>query len=70
MAVVAPHERTRASGIASLVRLGGWTIGQAAAGAAGPAALGVSLAIGAGMKIGYDLLLFAAFRRHRPPEEA
>jgi MFS family permease len=69
MAVVAPHERTRASGITSLVRLGGWTVGQAAAGVAGPAALGLSLAIGAGLKISYDVLLFAMFRSRKPPEE-
>ncbi|MEW6747407.1 MAG: MFS transporter [Planctomycetota bacterium] len=25
--------------------------------------------VGAGMKIGYDLLLYAALRAHRPPEE-
>jgi hypothetical protein len=70
MAVVAPHERTRASGITSLVRIGGWAVGQAAAGAAGQVALGLTLGIGAGMKIAYDLLLFAAFRRIEPPEEA
>lgn len=70
MAVVDAQDRTRASGITSIVRMGGWTLGQAAAGAAGPAGLGVSIAIGAGMKITYDLLLFAAFRRHRAPEES
>jgi hypothetical protein len=31
--------------------------------------LAAPLFIGAGMKIAYDALLFAAFRRTRPPEE-
>ncbi|HYE06558.1 MAG TPA: MFS transporter [Planctomycetota bacterium] len=69
MAVVAPGDRTRANGVTSLVRMAGWTIGQAGAGLAGQAGLGLSLMIGAGMKIGYDVLLYAAFRRVRPPEE-
>jgi hypothetical protein len=69
MAVVAPEERTRASGITSLVRLGGWAVGQGAAGVVGQAGLGVSLALGAGMKIAYDVLLFRAFRSRKPPEE-
>lgn len=30
--------------------------------------LSVPLVVGAGMKIGYDLLLYAAFRKARPPE--
>jgi len=70
MAVVDARDRTRASGVTSLVRLCGWALGQAAAGVVGQAALGLSLACGAGLKIGYDLLLFAAFRGQRPPEEA
>lgn len=40
----------------------------AAAGLAG-SALAAPLVLGAGVKILYDLLLFAAFRRLRPPEE-
>jgi fructose-specific phosphotransferase system IIC component len=31
--------------------------------------LGVPLMIGSGMKIAYDLLLYGAFRKVRPPEE-
>ena len=69
MAVVGPHERTRASGITSLVRLGGWTLGQAGAGCVGSAAFGGALVLGAGMKITYDLLLYALFRSRQPPEE-
>jgi hypothetical protein len=35
----------------------------------GGLSLAFPLYIGAAMKIGYDLLLFAAFRRLKPPEE-
>jgi MFS family permease len=70
MAVVRPEERTWASGVTSLVRLGGWA---AAPFAAGFLMQGVSLAVplilGAGMKIGYDLLLWRSFRSEKPPEE-
>lgn len=70
MAVVRPEERTTAAGVTNLVRLAGWAVGPAVAGAlmqggvlAGP------LYVGAAMKIGYDLLLYRAFRHLRPPEE-
>ena len=71
MAVVRPEERTFASGVTHLVRLGAWAV---APGFAGLFMRGASLAaplfIGAGMKIGYDILLFIAFRSVRPPEES
>ena len=70
MAVVRPEERTTAAGLTNLVRLAGWAVGPAVAGAlmqggtlAGP------LYVGAAMKIAYDLLLYRAFRHQRPPEE-
>lgn len=70
MAVVRPEERTFASGVTHLVRLGGWA---AAPTLAGVLMQGVTLAsplfIGAGMKIAYDLLLWRAFRNVKPPEE-
>lgn len=70
MAVVAPHERTYASGITSLVRLGGWAVAPFTAGFLMQGlALAAPLLIGAGMKIGYDLLLWRAFRGLKPPEE-
>jgi MFS family permease len=70
MAVVRPHERTFASGVTHLVRLGGWAAAPGLAGLLmGGVSLGAPLAIGAGMKIAYDLLLYAAFRNLRPPEE-
>ena len=70
MAVVAPEERTWASGVTHLVRLGGWAVAPAFAGwLMQAAALAAPLIIGAGMKIAYDLLLWRAFRRLKPPEE-
>jgi hypothetical protein len=70
MAVVAPGERTVASGVTNLVRLAAWAAGPALAGLAmGRLWLGAPLVIGAGVKIVYDLLLYAAFRGVRPPEE-
>ena len=70
MAMVRPEERTFASGVTHLVRLGGWAVGPAFAGwLMGAAALASPLVIGAAMKIGYDVLLWRAFRRLRPPEE-
>jgi MFS family permease len=71
MAVVRPEERTFASGVTHIVRLGSWA---AAPGFAGLFMRGASLAaplwIGAAMKITYDVLLYTAFRSVRPPEEA
>ena len=70
MAVVQPEERTYASGVTHLVRLGGWAAAPSFAGWLMQAAsLAAPLFIGAGMKIAYDLLLWRAFRRLRPPEE-
>jgi MFS family permease len=70
MAVVRPEERTFASGVTHLVRMGAWAV---APGFAGWMMQGSSLAtplfVGAGMKIAYDLLLYAAFRGKQAPEE-
>jgi MFS family permease len=70
MAMVRPEERTVAAGVTHLVRLAGWAAGPVVAGllmsGTSPAA---PLLVGAGMKIVYDVLLYTAFRRHRPPEE-
>ncbi|MHB1142818.1 MAG: MFS transporter [Sulfuricaulis sp.] len=71
MAVVRPEERTFASGVTSLVRLGGWAVAPFAAGfLMQGVALATPLLIGAGMKIGYDLLLWRSFRDLKPPEES
>jgi len=70
MAVVAAHERTVASGVTHLVRLGAWAVAPAIAGALmSGASLAVPLYVGAGMKLLYDVLLWRAFSRVRPPEE-
>jgi MFS family permease len=70
MAVVAPQERTWASGITTLVRMGGWAVAPFAAGfLMQGVALATPLMIGAGMKIGYDLLLWRSFRALKPPGE-
>lgn len=71
MAVMRPEERTVASGVTHLVRMGGWAVAPAIAGllAGSTESLAVPIWIGAGMKIAYDVLLYAAFRKVRPPEE-
>jgi MFS family permease len=71
MAVVHRDERTLASGLTHLVRMGGWAVAPAVAGlVAGSAeSLAAPLWIGAGMKIAYDVLLYAAFRKVSPREE-
>jgi MFS family permease len=70
MAVMRPEERTFAAGITHLVRLGGWAIGPGFAGWLMQAvSLGGPLLVGSAMKIGYDILLWRAFRHIKPPEE-
>jgi MFS family permease len=70
MAVVRPEERTFAAGITGLVRVGGWAVAPFVAGfLMQGVALATPLVIGAGMKIGYDLLLYRSFRHLKPPEE-
>lgn len=69
-AIVLPHERTFALGTTNLVRHVGWTAGPPLAGLAmATAGLGAPLVTGASLKILYDLSLYAAFRKVRPPEE-
>jgi MFS family permease len=70
MAVVRPEERTFASGVTQLVRLGAWAVAPALAGLLmRGTSLATPLFVGAGMKIAYDVLLYVNFRRERPPEE-
>jgi len=70
MAVVRPAERLTASGITSLVRLAGWAVAPAVAGALmQTTSLATPLLVGAGTKIAYDILLYVAFRARKPPEE-
>ncbi|MBI3391904.1 MAG: MFS transporter [Nitrospirae bacterium] len=71
MAVVRPEERTFASGVTSLVRLGGWAAAPFFAGfLMQGVALATPLFLGAGMKIAYDILLYQEFRHLKPPEES
>jgi MFS family permease len=70
MAVVRPEERTVASGLTSLVRLGAWAVAPSFAGLFMQRGdFGAPLVVGAAMKVTYDLLLWRAFRGVRPPEE-
>jgi MFS family permease len=70
MAIFPPEERTLASGVTHLVRLGAWSVAPSFAGLMMQgASMGTPLVIGALMKVGYDLALWAAFRRLKPPEE-
>ena len=70
MAIVRPQERTFASGITNLVRLGGWALAPSFAGLLMQGtSLAAPLFVGAGMKIAYDLLLYRAFWRVKSPEE-
>jgi MFS family permease len=70
MAVVEPEERTFASGATGIARLASWAVAPAVAGVAiQTVSLATPLFIAAGLKIAYDILLYAAFRSVRPPEE-
>jgi MFS family permease len=70
MAVVKPEERTIASGVTHLVRLGGWALAPfVAALMMVKGSIAMPLYVGAGMKIVYDLILWRSFKHIRPPEE-
>jgi MFS family permease len=70
LAVVAPEERTLASGTTNIVRLAAWAVAPTIAGALMIGeSMTIPLVVGAGMKISYDILLWLAFRRLPPPEE-
>ena len=70
MGVMGPEERTWASGVTHLVRLAGWAVAPALAGMLmGGNWIAAPLLVGALLKIVYDVLLYVAFRAHRPPEE-
>jgi MFS family permease len=70
VAIFPPQERTLASGVTHLVRLGAWSVAPTFAGLLMQGtALGVPLVVGSVMKVGYDVALWTAFRRLKPPEE-
>jgi MFS family permease len=69
MAVVRKEERTFASGLTHLVRMGAWAVAPAFAGLLATGSMLTPLVVGATMKLAYDGLLYAACRKVRPPEE-
>jgi MFS family permease len=69
MAIVAPEERSVASGVTNVTRNIGWAAGPSMAGLVMQHALAAPIFIGGMMKIAYDVLLYASFRNIRPPEE-
>jgi len=70
MAVVDPNERAASAGIMSVARNVGAAIAPLFTGTvlAAPS-LGLPFLLAGGLKIVYDLLIFALFRNLRPPEE-
>jgi MFS family permease len=70
VAVVDPEERVAAAGVTNIARNVAQAITPLIAGAAMQVVgLGAPFLLGGGLKIVYDLLLFAMFRDVRPPEE-
>jgi MFS family permease len=70
MAVVAPDERSAASGITSIARSVGAAISPALSGLVMSNPIGIPFFLAGGLKIVYDLLLYRSFRSTKPPEEA
>ncbi len=71
MAIIQPNERTAVAGITQLVRVAGWGLAPAAAGALmGKLSLAMPLFMGAGIKAAYDIGLYYNFRSVPAPEEA
>jgi predicted MFS family arabinose efflux permease len=71
MALVRPEERGRASAVTNLVRMASSPVSALAGGVLmSRASLVAPLILGAVMKLAYDVLLYRAFRRVQPPEEA
>jgi predicted MFS family arabinose efflux permease len=71
MAVVAPDERSAASGVTAIARSVGAAISPSLTGffLSVPALLSAPFFLAGGLKIIYDLLLYRSFRRLKPPEE-
>ena len=70
MAVVDPDERTATAGITNVARSSAAALSPAVSGwAFSVAALGLPFFLAGGLKIAYDLMIYAAFRGVRPPEE-
>jgi len=70
VAVVDPEERTAAAGVTNVVRNVAQAVTPVLSGYAMQiVSLGLPFFIGGGLKIVYDLSLYAMFRRIRPPDE-
>jgi len=71
MAVVAPDERSAASGVTAIARSVGASLSPSLTGIlfSIPALFNAPLFLAGGLKIIYDLLLFREFRSVKPPEE-
>ncbi len=71
MAVVAPDERSAASGVTSIARSVGAAISPSLTGIflASPALFSLPFFLSGGLKLVYDALLYRNFRALRPPEE-
>jgi predicted MFS family arabinose efflux permease len=72
MAVVAPEERSAASGVTGVARSIGASVSPmlAALLVGNPALASLPFLLSGGIKIVYDLLLYRSFVTHKPPEEA
>jgi hypothetical protein len=71
MAVVAPDERSAASGVTAIARSVGAALSPMLTGMlfSIPALFSFPFFLSGGLKIIYDLLLFREFRSVKPPEE-
>lgn len=71
MAVVAPDERSAASGVTTIARSVGASLSPAISGLflANPLLIGAPFYVAGGLKVVYDLLLYHSFRALKPPEE-
>jgi predicted MFS family arabinose efflux permease len=71
MAVVAPDERTAASGITNIARSVGAALSPALSGFffANPMLMSLPFFLSGGLKIIYDLSLYRSFKTLKPPEE-
>jgi MFS family permease len=71
MAVVAPDERSAASGVTAIARSVGAALSPSLTGIflSVPALLSAPFFLAGGLKIAYDLLLYRSFRTLKPPEE-
>ena len=72
LAVVAPDERSAASGVTAIARSVGASLSPSLTGIlfSIPALFNAPLFLAGGLKIVYDLLLFREFRSVKPPEES